>query len=65
MVGLLKGIRLDRRRLVTREICPKCEIEPRLIPEFQCGIADCPGRTVKITRSYQAWFARKKGTANG
>jgi len=51
------------RVMVEREICPRCEIDPSRAPELICGIADCPQRTVKITKSWREWHSRPAAAA--
>lgn len=47
-------------RIIEREVCRHCGIEPRLASEFVCWITDCPERTVKIRKTYADWLWRKK-----
>jgi len=41
------------RKILTRECCPKCLIEP---PQgFDCEIDQCPRELVEMRRSRRAW----------
>ena len=58
-MGWALTVKRQRRTMLVRDMCPMCEIEPRRVDGFICGIAECPGRTVKITKNYRAWYSRR------
>jgi hypothetical protein len=48
------------RLMLTRHICPRCEIEPRLIDGFVCGISGCPRKTKKIKKPLTDWLSKNR-----